>query len=61
MKLFAINSPPPHKRARGIEKDGSDNVNSAFIVEQNGNHFYEVKGKTFSIAMYPSYSLQPLQ
>ena len=32
-KLLAVSSPPPPKRARNIERDGSGNVNSVFTVE----------------------------
>ena len=58
-KLLAVSSPPP-KRARNIKRDGNDNVNSVFIVEQHGDHIYEVEEKNFSITVYPSFSLQPL-
>ena len=59
-KLLAASSPPPPKRARSIKRDGSDNLNNVFIVEQHGDHIYEVEEKTFSIKVYPNHSLQPL-
>ena len=42
-KLLAVSSPPPPKRVRNIERDGSDHVNSIFIAEQHGDHIYEVE------------------
>ena len=45
MKLLEVSSPPAPKRARKIKRDGSDNLNSVFIVEQHGNHIYEVEEK----------------
>ena len=59
-KLLAVSSPPSPMRARNIKRDGSDNVNSVFVVEQHEDHIYEVEEKTFSIKVYPSYTLQPL-
>ena len=59
-KLVAVSSPPSPMRARNIKRDGSDNVNSVFVVEQHEDHIYEVEEKTFSIKVYPSYTLQPL-
>ena len=47
-KLLAVSSPPPPKRARNIKRDGSDNVSSVFIVEQNGDHIFEVEEKTLA-------------
>ena len=49
-KLLAVSSPPPTKRARNIKRDGSDNVNSAFIVEQ---HIYEAEEKTLASSRTP--------
>ena len=45
-KLLAVGSSSPPKRACNIKRDGSDNVNSVFIVEQHGDHIYEVEEKT---------------
>ena len=59
-KLLAVSSPPPPKRARNIKRDGSDNVNCVFIVEQHGDHIYENEKENFSITVYPSHSLQTL-
>ena len=52
-KLLAVSSPPPPKRARNIKRDGSDNVNSVFIVEQHGDHIYEVEEKTLASRCTP--------
>ena len=37
-KLLAFSSRPSPKRVRNIKRDGSDNLNSVFIVEQHGDH-----------------------
>ena len=47
-KLLAVSSPPPPKTARNIKRDGSDNVNSVFIVEQHRDHIYKVEEKTLA-------------
>ena len=52
-KLLAVSSPPPTKRARNIKRDGSDNLNSVFIVEQHGDHIYEVEEKTLASQCTP--------
>ena len=46
--LLAVSSPPPPKTARNIKRDGSDNVNSVFIVEQHRDHIYKVEEKTLA-------------
>ena len=52
-KLLAVSSPPPPKRAHNIKRDASDNVNSVFIVEQHGDHMYEVEEKTLASRCTP--------
>ena len=52
-KLLAVSSPPLQKKARNIKRDGSDNVSSAFIVEQYGDHIYEVEEKTLASRCAP--------
>ena len=52
-KLLAASSPPPPKRARNIKRDGSDNLNNVFIVEQHGDHIYEVEEKTLASRFTP--------
>ena len=47
-KSLAVSSPPPPKIACNIKRDGNDNVNSVFIVEQHGGHIYEVEEKTLA-------------
>ena len=47
-KLLTLSSPPPPKRAHNIKRDGSDNLNSVFIVEQHGDHIYEVEEKAIA-------------
>ena len=44
--MLAVSFPQPFKRARKLKRDASDNVNSVFIVEQHGDHIYEVEEKT---------------
>ena len=36
-----------------IKRDGSDNLNSVFIVEQHGDHIYEVEEKTLASRFSP--------
>ena len=52
-KLLAVSSPLPLKGARNIKTDGSDNVNSVFIVEQHGDHIYEVEEKNLASRCTP--------
>ena len=52
-KLLAASSPPPPKRARSIKRDGSDNLNNVFIVEQHEDHIYEVEEKTLASRFTP--------
>ena len=52
-KLLAVGSPSPPKRACNIKRDGSDNINSVFIVEQHGDHIYEVEEKTLASRCTP--------
>ena len=47
-KLLAVSSPPPPKRALNIKRDWNDNLNSVFIVEQHGDHIYEVEENTLA-------------
>ena len=44
---------PHHLREHNIKRDGIDNVNSAFIVEQHGNHIYEVEEITLASRRTP--------
>ena len=53
MKLFADSSPPPPKITPIIKRDGSSNVNIAFVVEQHGNHIYEVEEKALTSRCTP--------
>ena len=50
--INSLQSPPP-KRARKIKRDEIDNVNSVFIVEQHGDHIYEVEEKTLASRCTP--------
>ena len=44
-KLLAVSSCPLPNRAHNIKKDGGDNMNSVFIVEQHGIIFMKLKKK----------------
>ena len=51
--LLAVSFPQPFKRARKLKRDASDNVNSVFIVEQHGDHIYEVEEKHWASRCTP--------
>ena len=52
-KLLAVSSCAPLNGAHNIKKDGSDNMNSVFIVEQHGIIFMKLKKKTLASTCAP--------
>ena len=43
----------PHQLSERVTRDGSENANSAFIVEQHGDPIYEVEEKTLAYHAVP--------